>query len=84
MGSRIGAIAIVVEGGKDTAMVVQNTLSDFGDIITARMGIPKKGTDIAVITVIVEGQIERLSAFTGKLGKIKNVTVKSAITSVEV
>ncbi|MFI3166754.1 MAG: TM1266 family iron-only hydrogenase system putative regulator [Bacillota bacterium] len=84
MGNRIGAVAIVIEGGKETAMTVQSTLSDFSDIISGRMGIPKKDAGISVISVIVEGQIEKLSAFTGKLGKIPNVTVKSAITSVEV
>ncbi len=84
MGNRVGAVAIVVEGGKETAMNVQNILSDFSDIISGRMGIPKRECGISVISVIVEGQLERLSAFTGKLGKIQNVTVKSAITSVEV
>ncbi|MFI3128568.1 MAG: TM1266 family iron-only hydrogenase system putative regulator [Bacillota bacterium] len=84
MGNRIGAVAIVIEGGKETAMNVQNILSDFSDIISGRMGIPKKEHNISVISVIVEGKIERLSAFTGKLGKLQNVTVKSAITSVEV
>ncbi len=84
MGNRVGAVAIVIEGGKETAMNVQNILSDFSDIISGRMGIPKKEHNISVISVIVEGKIERLSAFTGKLGKIQNVTVKSAITSVEV
>ncbi|MFI3163292.1 MAG: TM1266 family iron-only hydrogenase system putative regulator [Bacillota bacterium] len=84
MGNRVGAVAIVIEGGKETAMNVQNILSDFSDIISGRMGIPKKEHNISVISVIVEGKIERLSAFTGKLGKLQNVTVKSAITSVEV
>lgn len=84
MGNRVGAVAIVIEGGKETAMNVQNILSDFSDIISGRMGVPKKEHNISVISVIVEGKIERLSAFTGKLGKLQNVTVKSAITSVEV
>ena len=84
MKSRLGALAIVVEGGKDSALNVQALLSDFSDIIIGRMGIPSKELDVSVITVTVKGTLERISSLSGKLGKLQNVTVKSAITSIEI
>ena len=45
-----------------------------------RMGIPDKDRGVYVISVIVRGTNERISALTGKLGKLENVKVKSAVT----
>ena len=63
---------------------VQSVLSDFGDIIIGRMGVPDKANGINAIALIVEGENEQLSALTGKLGRLDSVSVKSAVTSVEI
>ena len=46
------------------------------------MGIPNTVKSVYVISVIVQGTNERISALTGKLGKLKNVKVKSALTDI--
>ena len=63
---------------------VQKVLSDYGDIIIGRMGVPDKANGINAIALIVEGENEQLSALTGKLGRLDSVSVKSAVTSVEI
>ena len=63
---------------------VQSVLSDFGDIIIGRMGVPDRANGINAIALIVEGDNEQLSALTGKLGRIDSVSVKSAVTAVEI
>lgn len=70
----------------DRAIVpeVQSVLSDFGDIIIGRMGVPDRANGINAIALIVEGDNEQLSALTGKLGRIDSVSVKSAVTAVEI
>ena len=70
----------------DRAIVpeVQSVLSDFGDIIIGRMGVPDRANGINAIALIVEGNNEQLSALTGKLGRIDSVSVKSAVTAVEI
>ena len=45
-----------------------------------RMGVPDHERDVYVISVIVRGTNEEISALTGKLGRLKNVKVKSAVT----
>lgn len=81
---RLGVVAIVVEGDRSVAQKMQGILTDFGDIIVGRMGIPDNEEKIAVISLIVKGSVERISALTGKLGKLDNITVKSAVTQVAV
>lgn len=78
---RIGVVGIVI---KDRAVSVemQKVLCEFGDIIVGRMGVPHEGAN--VISLIVEGSVERLSALTGRIGKFPEVAVKSALTTVEV
>ncbi len=81
---RIGVIGIVIEGSREIAAQVQSILSEYGDIIVGRMGIPDRPRNISVISVIVKGSNEEISALSGKLGKLSNVSVKSALTKVEI
>ncbi|MCI6658887.1 MAG: CopG family transcriptional regulator [Faecalibacterium sp.] len=80
---RIGVVGIVIEGNRDVAMEVQKILSENGDMILGRMGIPDREDNISAISLIVKGESERISALTGKLGRLERVIVKSALTSVE-
>ena len=81
---RIGVVGIVIEGNRDVAMEVQKILSENGDIILGRMGIPDREDNISAISLIVKGESERISALTGKLGRLERVNVKSALTSVAI
>ncbi len=78
------AIVGVIITNRTIVPEVQSVLSDFGDIIIGRMGVPDRANGINAIALIVEGGNEQLSALTGKLGRIDSVSVKSAITSVEI
>lgn len=81
--NRIGVIGIVIKG-TDKVLAVQSLLSTFSEIIIGRMGVPDHESGINTISVIVKGSVEKVSALTGKLGKIEDVTVKSALTAVEI
>lgn len=78
------AIVGVIITNRTIVPEVQSVLSDFGDIIIGRMGVPDKANGINAIALIVEGDNEQLSALTGKLGRIDSVSVKSAVTAVEI
>jgi putative iron-only hydrogenase system regulator len=81
---RVGIIAIVIKGNRAVAEDVQRILSEYGDIIIGRMGIPDRQNGIYLISVGVEGENELISALSGKLGRLSNVSVKSAVTTVEI
>ena len=81
---RIGVIGIIVSGDKAVVLELQKILSEYADIISGRMGIPHKEANISTISLIVEGENERISALTGKIGRLPNVNVKSALSNVEI
>lgn len=78
---KIGIVGIIVTD-RGVAQEMQSVLSDFGDIIIGRMGVPDKTNGINAIALIVEGTTEQISALTGKLGRLDSVSVKSAVTTV--
>lgn len=79
MDKRIGVVGIVVEE-INSALRVNDILHSFSHIIVGRMGIPYKEKNLSVISLIVDGTSDEISAMTGKLGKIEGVNVKSAMT----
>lgn len=81
MDKRIGVVGIVIED-ITKAEKVNNVLHMFSDIIVGRLGVPYKEKDVSVISLIVDGTTDKISAMTGKIGKIPNVQVKSALTKV--
>ncbi|ADL41523.1 NikR nickel binding [Caldicellulosiruptor obsidiansis OB47] len=80
MERRIGVIGIVVENRKEVSDKLNKILSDHGDIIVGRMGIPYKERGLCVISLIVDGTTDEIGALTGKLGSLSGVKVKSALT----
>lgn len=78
---KFGVIGIVITD-RSKAAEVQNILSQFADVILGRMGIPDQATGASVISLIVRGSNESLSALTGKLGRIPSVKAKTAVTDV--
>ena len=79
MEKRIGVVGIIIEEF-DNATSVNEVLHGFGNLIVGRIGVPYKDRGIFVISIIVDGTMDEISAMTGKLGKISGVNVKTAIT----
>lgn len=80
MEKRIGVIGIVIENRENGVKRVNDILSEYGEIIVGRMGIPYREREIAVISLIVDGTTDEIGAMTGKLGTVSGISVKSALT----
>ena len=80
---KIGVIGIIITD-KKVVPNVQALLSEYSDIILGRMGIPDREHGIQAISIVVEGANEKISALSGKLGRLENVVVKSAVTNIEI
>jgi putative iron-only hydrogenase system regulator len=61
---------------------VNDLLTQYGNIIAGRMGLPHHQRDINIITLIVDATTDEIGALTGKLGMIEGVTVKSTLAKV--
>ena len=78
MEKRLGIIAIVVEN-KDSVPKVNELLSRHADLIQARMGLPRHEENVALISLVVEGDTDQIGSLTGRLGKLQGVRVKSVL-----
>ncbi len=79
MNNRLGFVGIIVDDRANVAATVNQVISDYGEIIIARLGVPYREKDCSVITLIVDTTNDRLGEFTGKVGAIDGVSVKSAL-----
>ncbi|MDD2702794.1 MAG: CopG family transcriptional regulator [Candidatus Omnitrophica bacterium] len=78
----VGVVAIIVKNRADAAPRVNDILTQFGGIIIGRMGIPYRERGLSIITLIVDATTDEIGALTGKLGMLKEVTVRSTLTKV--
>jgi len=79
MEKRIGTVTVLVKD-RAVAPLVNSAISQYADIVLARQGLPFRDRSVAVIALIVEGEINQINALSGKLGKIDNVEVKVVVT----
>lgn len=80
MSKRIGTVSIIITDRKAQATRVNDFLSEYGNMIIGRMGIPFAPKGIHIITLIIHGSTDEIGALTGKLGALDGVEVKSALT----
>ncbi len=77
MEKRIGCVTIILERQKADVGTVNELISQFGDAVVGRLGLPYPERGVNIITLIVDASVERVSALTGRLGKLPGVQVKS-------
>ena len=83
MEKRLGFVGVIIHNRKKVAPIVNNILTEFGDLVIGRMGIPHVKKELSVIVLIVNATTDGLGALTGKLGKLAGVSVKSALSKIE-
>lgn len=77
--NRIAVIGIVVSNREEAAKKVNEILSNYGEIIVGRLGLPYKERELSVLSIIADGTNDEIGALTGKLGNIKGIKVKVAL-----
>ncbi|MDD5281350.1 MAG: iron-only hydrogenase system regulator [Candidatus Omnitrophica bacterium] len=83
MEKRLGFVGVIIHNRKKSAPLVNSILTEFGELILGRMGIPHVKRELSVIVLIVNASTDDLGALTGKLGKIGGVSVKSGLSKSE-
>jgi len=74
--NRIALIGIIVEDITVTDRL-NTLLTEYGDHIVGRMGVPYRSKGICIISVIVDATNDIISALSGKLGMIKGLNIKT-------
>ncbi len=76
---RIGVTAILIED-KESVPKVNAILSEYGEIIVGRMGIPYKEKNVNVISIVMDGTTDEIGAMAGKLGNLPGVMIKTVLS----
>ena len=81
METRVAVMSIIVED-PDSAEQINAILHDYGSWIIGRMGIPYRKRGISIISIALDAPQDSISALSGKIGKLKGVSVKTAYSGV--
>ena len=81
MDTRVALISIIVE--QDDAIEELNTLlHEARQYIIGRMGIPYRAKGISIISIAIDASQDIISALSGKIGRLKGVSTKTAYSNV--
>lgn len=78
MEERLGAVIILLTPGTDVQRV-NSIISQHAEMILGRQGIPLKDRSTNVISLVLEGDTDRIGSLTGQLGRVTGVRVKSVL-----
>ena len=76
MDTRIALIGIILES-RESVEALNHLLSEYGDYVIGRMGLPYREKGIHVISVAVDAPNNVISALSGKLGMLPGVSTKT-------
>ena len=82
MQSRVAIMAIIVENTQ-AATPINALLHEYGQYIIGRMGLPYARRNISLISVAIDAPQDVISALTGKIGNIPQVSVKTVYSKLE-
>ncbi len=74
--TRIALIGIVVED-KSFISQLNDILTEYGNYIIGRMGIPYREKDVSIISVAVDAPQNIISALSGKIGMLPGISTKT-------
>lgn len=75
METRVALIGIMVEDN-DEVDTLNNLLSQFGEYIIGRMGIPYQQKGVSLISIAIDAPADKISALSGKIGRLKGISAK--------
>ena len=73
---RIAVLSVVLENRKEAARL-NAFLSEYGEYIVGRMGIPYHEKGVSVVCVVLDAPIAAVNALTGKIGQLEGVAAKT-------
>lgn len=73
---RIAVLSVIVEK-REQAEKLNAALSEYGEYIIGRMGIPYREKNISVLAVVLDAPLAAINALTGRIGQLDGVTAKT-------
>ena len=79
MENRVALIGIIVSD-RAAAEKINAILHEYGEYIIGRMGVPYQKRSISIISIALDAPADIISALSGKLGALPNVSTKTVYT----
>ena len=73
---RICVLSVIVEN-RAASEQLNGYLSEFGEYVVGRMGIPYRAKQVSVISVVLDAPASAVNALTGKIGRLEGVSAKT-------
>lgn len=80
---KIAIISAILENPAECQKEFNEVVSSYQKLIRGRLGIPFQEENMAAVSLTVIGTMDEINSFTGKLGKISQVSVKTAVSKKE-
>jgi putative iron-only hydrogenase system regulator len=75
-------VGLVVENRHESALEIQKLLTEHGDAVLGRLGVPLPEVGVSAIGLILDGSQAHADVLTGELRKLNNIQVStSSLTS---
>ncbi|MBE7088367.1 MAG: iron-only hydrogenase system regulator [Clostridiales bacterium] len=74
--NRLAVVSIIVEN-RENSEKINAILSQYGEYMVGRMGVPYKERGVSVICIICDAPAEIINTLTGKIGMLSGVTAKT-------
>lgn len=74
--NRLAVVSIIVRD-RERSGEINSLLSEYGENIVGRMGIPYREKNVSVMCVVIDAPAEAINSLTGKIGMISGVTAKT-------
>ena len=81
METRVAVIGIIVEN-MSSVSELNAILSDYGDKIVGRMGIPYQKKNVNCITIVIDAEQNEINTLCGRIGRLDGVSSKAAFSNV--
>ncbi len=76
METRVALLAVIVREEESVA-ALNALLHQYSGHIIGRMGVPYRARGVNIISVAMDAPADAISALSGKIGKLKGITVKA-------
>ena len=77
METRVAIIGIIVENKKGVEKL-NKTLSEYGEYIIGRMGVPYHKKGVSIISIAMDAPQDKINTLSGKIGRLDGVYAKTA------
>lgn len=81
METRVAVIGIIVQN-KDSIEELNKTLSEYGQYIIGRMGVPYHKKEVNIISIAIDAPQDVINTLSGKIGRLDGISAKTAYSEV--